>query len=329
MIIIIHPGSSNLRIGRASDINCTTITHAVARRRNPGGGSYREGFLPRIKNGGAGIEECRLKISHVLQSTTTSIGTRRYATPPQQISAFNRRSKPEIVRGTAPDWMSLETVVGDDIFKINPADGFNIHYPIKRGQLNLYPGIGGSLFNVLDNLQTIWEYAIVKKLGIPLRELANYKAVLVIPDIFNRTHVKELTNLLLIRLGFDSCFLVQDHVAGLFGSGLGFGCIVDVGAEKTSVSCVEDGVSQPNTRVCIEYGGSDITHLFVWLLQKCSFPYKECNLEDPVDFLLMTRLKEENCHLNVDICGAREQSFLVTRPGHSLEYTIQFGDELL
>lgn len=328
MIIVIHPGSANLRIGRASDVNCTTITHAVARRNS--GSTIRT--HTHTNRGGGGIEECRLKISHVLQSTTTSVGSRRYATPPQQISAFNRRSKPEIVTGNAPAWLpaSLDTVVGDDIFKISPVANYNIHYPIKRGQLNLYQGIGGSLFNVLDNLETIWVFAIVEKLGIPRKELPNYKAVLVIPDLFNRTHVKELTNLLLNRLGFDSCFLVQDHVVALFGSGLAFGCVVDVGADKTSVSCVEDGVSQPNTRVCIEYGGSDVTHLFHWLLQKCSFPYKECNLDDHRDFLLLTRLKEENCHLNVDICGAREQSFVVSRPGHPLrEYTIQFGDELL
>lgn len=31
--IVIHPGSLNLRIGRASDLNPVTVLHAVARRR--------------------------------------------------------------------------------------------------------------------------------------------------------------------------------------------------------------------------------------------------------------------------------------------------------
>ena len=41
----------------------------------------------------------------------------------------------------------------------------------------------------------------------------------------------------------------QDHVAATFGAGLGYACVVDVGDQKTSVSCVEDGISHRSTRV--------------------------------------------------------------------------------
>lgn len=46
MIIVFHPGSYNLRIGRASDLNPHRILHAVARRRKPGGQVYSDQFLP-------------------------------------------------------------------------------------------------------------------------------------------------------------------------------------------------------------------------------------------------------------------------------------------
>lgn len=46
MIIIIHPGSLNLRIGRASDLNPHRILNAIARRRKPGGTVYRDTVLP-------------------------------------------------------------------------------------------------------------------------------------------------------------------------------------------------------------------------------------------------------------------------------------------
>jgi len=45
------------------------------------------------------------------------------------------------------------------------------------------------------------------------------------------------------------CVILQDHVAATFGAGLGYACVVDVGDQKTSVSCVEDGISHRNTRV--------------------------------------------------------------------------------
>lgn len=77
----------------------------------------------------------------------------------------------------------------------------------------------------------------------------HYKAILVIPDIYNRLYIKELVSLLLCRLGFGGCFLLQDHVASTFGAGLGAACVVDLGDQKTSVSCVEDALSQRATRV--------------------------------------------------------------------------------
>ena len=60
-------------------------------------------------------------------------------------------------------------------------------------------------------------------------------------------------------------------MAATFGSGLAAACVVDVGNkrgiffqnherfnitgdQKISVSCVEDGVSQPNTRLQLGYG---------------------------------------------------------------------------
>jgi len=41
------------------------------------------------------MEESRLQASHMLQSSLQSNGDRRYATPPQQIAAYNRNSVPK------------------------------------------------------------------------------------------------------------------------------------------------------------------------------------------------------------------------------------------
>ena len=119
--------------------------------------------------------------------------------------------------------------------------------------------------------------------------------------------------------------MTQDHVAATFGAGLGYACVVDVGDQKTSVSCVEDGISHRNTRVRMDYGGGDITQTFFWLLQKSSFPYKNC---DPIyykDAKLLQELKENFCHVNLDVCGSQEKNF-VAQDLHSdafEEYTLQ------
>lgn len=44
---------------------------------------------------------------------------------------------------------------------------------------------------------------------IVFSDLNLYKAVLVVPDIYNRGHLRELMTLMLTKMGFGSCFLVQ------------------------------------------------------------------------------------------------------------------------
>nr|CAD7605386.1 unnamed protein product [Timema genevievae] len=293
-IIIIHPGSLNLRIGRATDLNPHTILHV------------NDMILQEM-------EECRLQVSHTLQSCLQSDGHRRYATPPQQIAAFNRRAHPVKLSDSGGEWIKPEEniVVGDEVLTINPNLDYNIHFPFKRGDLNIHDGPGGSLTAVLANLETIWTRVIHYQLGIPPWDLKHYRAVLVIPDIYNRQYLKELTTLLLCKIGFGGCFLLQDHVAATFGAGLGYACVIDVGDQKTSVSCVEDGISHRNTRVRMEYGGGDITQAFHWLLQKCAFPYKSCSPDNKLDAMLLRKLKENFCHVNLNICGSQEKSFIV------------------
>ncbi|XP_068084307.1 actin-related protein 8 isoform X2 [Anabrus simplex] len=335
-IIVIHPGSLYLRMGRASDLNPHTLLHVIARKRLIGGEVHHDPFLPpqvrKTKDIVQDVEEARLQVSHTLQSCLQSDGRRRYATPPQQIAAFNRRSTAETISSTGSEWIKPEddVVVGDEVLYLNPNLDYNIHFPYKRGDLNIHSGIGGSLTAVLANLETIWTYVIKNRLEIPLKDLRHYRAVLVIPDIYNRSYLKELTTLLLCKIGFGGCFLIQDHVAATFGAGLGYACVVDIGDQKTSVSCVEDGISHRNTRVRMDYGGGDITQTFHWLLQKCAFPYKNCDPNFKLDAMLLRELKENFCHVNLDICGSQEKTFVVRQPKiPSQKYIMQVGDECI
>lgn len=93
--------------------------------------------------------------------------------------------------------------------QLNPADEFNVHFPYRRGELNVHPGPGGSLKSILADLKSIWEYVLSTKLDIPLKNLKHYRAVLIVPDIYNRQYLKELTTLMLCEIGFGACFLLQ------------------------------------------------------------------------------------------------------------------------
>lgn len=47
-IIVIHPGSLYVRIGRASDHNPHTVLHAIAQRRTIGGATHVDTVLPPV-----------------------------------------------------------------------------------------------------------------------------------------------------------------------------------------------------------------------------------------------------------------------------------------
>jgi actin-related protein 8 len=44
---------------------------------------------------------------------------------------------------------------------------------------------------------------------------------------------------------------LQESLGASFGAGLSTACVVDVGATRTSVACVEDGMVLPETRLVL------------------------------------------------------------------------------
>ena len=225
-----------------------------------------------------------------LQKSIRSDGSKRAVPPSKKIAELNASQQPNIV--TNPDvheWLNAkDDVYGDDILRLHPDSPHNVHFPFRRGDINVHSDVGGSQTAVLHDLESIWSYAVESLLRIPRNEFCHYKAVVVIPALYNRSFVKHYMSLALKQLGFSHAFVLQDHVAATFGAGLGtdsflisitflillseihlliaifikgYACVVDVGDQKTTISCVEDGISHPNTRIQLSYGGSDITQV--------------------------------------------------------------------
>ena len=77
--------------------------------------------------------------------------------PPTQerIAEFNSNIEPEPVE-VAEDNRDLERsdediVIGDDIMRIpqSAKQNYNLHFPFRRGDLNLHSDVGGSLTSIL------------------------------------------------------------------------------------------------------------------------------------------------------------------------------------
>ncbi|KAF2354550.1 hypothetical protein FHG87_014694 [Trinorchestia longiramus] len=159
------------------------------------------------------VEDCRIKVSSILQSCLMSDGSRRFATPLKQMATHNRRVTPVIDEASPPCphlvYPTAECVVGDEVLNIAPDAPYHTHFPWQRGDLNLQSGLSSSITAVMADLEAIWIYAIEHKLNIPQKEFKNYRCCVVIPALYCRDRVVHITRLLLDTLGFAACFVFQ------------------------------------------------------------------------------------------------------------------------
>lgn len=231
-VIIIHPGSKYLRLGRASDSAPKKILHAIGKRRQSQKFKHRDDFIVPRKNDTESIEiieNCRQKLILQLQKSIRHDGRKRIVQPSKKIAELNAAQHPSLI--TDPDhqndhWLDSKAdfIFGDQVAKISPNDEYNIHFPMRRGEINLHEKVGGSQTSILADLYLIWKHAIINLLEIT-EDLANFKAVLVIPALYKRQLIKHYMTLLLKQLGFGQAFVLQDHVAATFGAGLGKSCL--------------------------------------------------------------------------------------------------------
>ncbi|OQR71989.1 actin-related protein 8-like [Tropilaelaps mercedesae] len=219
-----------------------------------------------------------------------------------------------------------EKLFGEDALRVRPDAEFDLFWPMRRGRLNLHKGVGGSLSAVLHDLKDIWEWAIREHLGT---DPAGKSAILIIPDVYVAEHVKRTVEMLFTELGFQRLFLHVESVCAAFGAGMASACVVDIGEQKTLITCVDDGISLKQTRLLMEFGGADLTQLMRHLL-KDKMPWNDARPSSVYDSRLLDRIKQSFCHLNLDHCGPIEGKFVHSPPGEvPREFALSVGEEAM
>ncbi len=216
---------------------------------------------------------------------------------------YNKRSVPEeIVDHNDPDrieWADTATtpkyITGPLALKIISTSQapYTLYWPIADGVLN--ESSYSSPEQIFGDIGTIIGDAISSCLKLSRTELPSYSAAFVIPDLYDKAYVDGIISLILKQLGFCQVLVLQESVCATFGAGISSACVVDVGAQKTSIGCIEEGICIPDSRINIKYGGDDITRVFTKLLLRNSFPYQDLNLTRPFDYLLAEELKHRFC----------------------------------
>ncbi|CDH56692.1 chromatin remodeling complex subunit [Lichtheimia corymbifera JMRC:FSU:9682] len=338
--IIIHPGSRNLRIGRSSEAFPRTVPHVIARRvhdkkiNNTKINADVLDFTDRPRG-----EEALTEIRNELKWRMKAAKRRAVPNADVQVVSFNSQA----VHETIPDhndpykveWTEVPSngaanyFVGDKALNL-PIDKhpeYQLFYPWKHGSLNHQDY--DSIEAVLGDLQTIWTETIRSELDIEDKTFENFNVVLVIPDVFSRRYTSELLTMLLRHMKFRGALVQQESSCATFGAGVSSACVVDVGAQKTTIACIEDGVCFPDSRMTIAMGGDDITKTFASFLLANKFPYGEMDLSRAYDWRLVEELKEKWCTMNEADISVQVYDFFVRAPDHPTQkYQCKVYDEV-
>ncbi|PKI44145.1 actin-related protein 9 [Punica granatum] len=188
-------------------------------------------------------------------------------------------------------------ICGEEALRISPSEPYCLHRPIRRGHFNVsqhYP-----VQQVYEDLCTIWDWIMMEKLHIAPWERNLYSAILVVPETFDSREIKEMLTIVLQDLRFGSAVVHQEGLAAAFGNGLSTTCIVNIGAQTTSVVCIEDGVALPTTEKTLPFGGEDISRCLLWTQRHHqTWPQVRTDmLTKPVDLLMLNELKEMYCQI--------------------------------
>ncbi|KAF5662458.1 actin [Fusarium circinatum] len=351
-VIVIHPGSQNLRIGFASDALPKTIPMTLATK-FPQTESEMYEALPRRQFEAKTPdqqygEEWSKKYNKLCNDLKVEMRANKRKVLPNSkelVQTFNRRTEPEVIqKHNDPleiEWTDIETLddpdslascfIGHQAERV-PDDSnpkFKLWWPIQHGQWN-EDGYT-SQEHMYDDLETLLDKALRQELGLKTNsEWQQYSCVFVIPDLYDKKYVEQILRSCMTWFEFSRVCFVQEGMAATFGAGYTQACVVDVGAQKTAVTCVEDGLVIEDSRINLKYGGYDITDTFLKMMLYDNFPYQDMNLRRRYDFLLAEELKIKHCTMSQADISVQLFNFHVRAPNQpTRKYAFKTYDEVI
>ncbi|CAK9786897.1 actin-like ATPase domain-containing protein [Cutaneotrichosporon oleaginosum] len=328
-ILIIHPGSRNLRLGRASDFYPHEVPNCIARPASAPGGHDPPVLGKRVADMDDNIGHLREYLRNKLRANKLVTDARDGA----RVNAANAKAKPEpIPEHNDPyrvDWTEVDGrpfVVGTEALRLADSAGFRVRYPIHQRGFNSRDWASPQL--LLDDISLIIQESLRTELGIRPKDYKDYRVVLVVPDFGDRLYVEQMTNVMLNIMGFKEIAIHQESYCAIFSAGMSSACVVDIGAQTSSVTLVEEGMVNPDTRMRLSYGGDDVTVALAALLQRASFPYKNLNLARTQDWLMMDNLKIKLATLEEHlVANTPWDLYVVPEKGLTNKYLLRTYDE--
>ncbi|KAK5169433.1 actin-like protein arp8 [Saxophila tyrrhenica] len=348
--IVIHVGSQNLRLGLATDALPKTVPMVIARKAARNEAEDSEPLPKRLKlDENATPEEmfgdefakeynsmaADFKVSRrtnkrrVLPNSRELVTKWNSTNPPDLISEHNDPLRIDWTEIPVDAREAPDFVVGNAALRIpeKTKPRYRLHWPLQHGWLNEKDYDSRNM--LYRDFFLILEESIKTELELTHKKDWNqYSCVFVIPDLYEKVFVSKILEELLRDFNFQRVCFMQESIAASFGAGFSTACIVDMGAQKTSICCVEDGMCIEDCRINLKYGGFDVTDTFVRMMVFDRFNYMDFNLMKRHDFLLAEELKEKYTTLSDENITVQLYDFHLRAHGQETrKYSFKIYDE--
>lgn len=311
--IVIHPGSSTLRIGRATDAFPKAVPTVIAVPNT--NHEWDDKITPEREVGengeisfGEEFDEAKEVVTKDFKARMRFYKRRILPNSRETAANYNRRQMPEDIPDhndpmrkdwvdvKAPEYSNRKFFVGEDAINLPICERFKdwkLRYPIVNGKFNEDSDSYNSPQELLGDLTNIVADSL-ESLDIKKSQLGQMKVILIIPDLYDKVYVETWCDLLFRLVGFGRIGIIQESVSATFGAGATTACVVDVGAQTTTISCVDEGMVVNDSRIMLNFGGDNVTETFIKLLLESYFPYRDINLNsNNDDWQLAQQLKHD------------------------------------
>lgn len=291
-VVVIHPGSKNIRIGLGSDVYPKSFPFVLAvpgtPQKNNDTDELTEEQLNQYESSKADLIidfKARMKYykRRIIPNSNDIAANFNKKSIAEKIPEHNDVHKVEFIKPNRDS----KFFVGEDALNV-ASDAFKLRYPLlTNGKFNesqyasFQENVGDIQLFLSETLKTQFE----------ITNLKQFKTTLIVPDLYDRVYVESFIQLLL-QMGFTGVAVIQESLAATYGAGVSSACVIDIGAQTTKVSCVDEGLIIPTSRAVVNYGGDDITRVFYKLLKESFFPM-DMDESKPYEWREMEQLKEK------------------------------------
>lgn len=350
--IVIQPGSSFIRLGRATDQAPVAVPAVVAYKRRDGVEKLEKSPIrTETEDGefdfGSHFDDMKAVVTKDFKARMRYYKRRIQANSRELAADFNSKQVGEAIDdGNDPerkDWLlpedeiftKNEFIAGEKALAVPISETFSqwhVRFPIVNGTFNQDPSVYRSPQELFGDVTRLTLSALeLINISTSPQDLANLKCLLVIPDLYDKTYIETWCDLLLHSVHFGKVGIIQEAVAATFGASASSACVVDVGAEITTISCVDEGMIINDSRVRLNYGGKHVTETLIKLLLQQQFPYRDIDLSSfNDDWQLAETIKQEFSTFNDADIAVQLYDFYKRKPGKATEkFLFKVFDEVM